>query len=81
MSKSDFIEEFGPVSSRGYSDSQSPQAHRGSAQDFEQFSKGDVQDSAKYGQRVSPENASGSKVDSDLGIESVNERAFPARRK
>jgi hypothetical protein len=61
--------------------SRSPQSARGSSQDYEQFTKGEVQDSARTGQRVSPENVGASKVTSDLSIESINERAFPTRKK
>ena|SRR5204863_5024967 len=78
MSKSDpFIEEYAPVPRGGYSDSQSPQAHRGTAQDYEQFSKGDVEDGLDVDQRVAPENAGASKVESKLAIDSINPRADP----
>lgn len=80
MSKSDpFIEEFAPVPNSGYSDSQSPRAHRDSTNETDALAKGSVQDSARYGQRLLPENASASKVQSDLGIESINKRADRVR--
>ena len=75
MSKTDrFIEDYYTPPNSGYG-SQSPQANRGSAQDHEQHSKGAVQDSSRYAQRVSPENAGAEKVDSSLDQELINRRA------
>jgi hypothetical protein len=73
-SKSDkFIEEYASVPRGGYS-SQGPQAIRGTAQDFGQFAKGDVEDGLHIDQRVAPEDRRAFEVESDLGIESVNKR-------
>jgi hypothetical protein len=76
MSKGDFIEEFAPVPSGHPADSQSPRAHREEAGEFTR----DVSDSARYGQRISPENRGAEKIDSDLSIESINNRAYKPRR-
>jgi hypothetical protein len=51
-----------------------PQAIRGTAQDFGQFAKGDVEDGLHIDQRVAPEDRRAFEVESDLGIESVNKR-------
>jgi hypothetical protein len=61
-----------PVSRAGYSDSQSPQAHRGSAQDFERLSKGEVQDGLHLNQRVEPGNEHAWENTSSLHIEDEN---------
>jgi hypothetical protein len=74
------VEEFAPVPRDGYSDSQSPRAHRETTNEAEAFAKGEVNDSARSAQRVSPENVGANKVESDLSIESVNERAYPRRK-
>ena len=56
--------------------SQSPQAKRGSSQDYEQFSKGDSLDGIKQMRKDGgPENADAWDAKSDLSIESTNKRA------
>jgi hypothetical protein len=58
------------------SDSQSPQAKRGSSQDYEQFTKGESLDQIKpMRKNGGPENADASMLKSDLSIESINKRA------
>jgi hypothetical protein len=64
------------------SSSRSPQSARGSAQAYEKFSKGEVNIGINALRKDGgPENEGASKVTSDLSIESVNQRAYPARRK
>jgi hypothetical protein len=69
--KSDFIEEYAPVPRSGYSDSQSPQAHRGGRGDL---GSGDVQDGLHLNQRVAPENRGAFDNASRLRIEDENPR-------
>jgi hypothetical protein len=58
------------------SDSRSPQSKRGSAQDYEKFSKGENQDGIRPITKSGGEgNADAWKVKSDLSIESSNKRA------
>jgi hypothetical protein len=80
MSKSDRVIEDYYTPPRGApSDSQSPQAHRGSSQDHEQFSKGDVPGWAAPGKTDAANKGAWDNA-SPLEIEDVNEGAFPKRR-
>jgi hypothetical protein len=63
------------------SSSRSPQSARGSAQDYEQFSKGEVNEGINsFRKDGGPENEGASKVTSSLRMEDVNERAYPTRK-
>jgi hypothetical protein len=63
------------------SSSRSPQSARGSAQAYEKFSKGEVNESINaFRKDGGPENEGSSKVTSSLRMEDVNERAYPKRK-
>ncbi len=61
--------------------SASPQSKRGSAQDYEQFSKSEVNMGINaFRKDGGPENVGASKLDGELSIESINSRAYKPRR-
>jgi hypothetical protein len=77
MAKSDhLVEEFAPAPRGGYSDSQSPRAHRSTTNDVDAFAKGENLDGIRPMRKEGGEpNADAWDNTSALDIERVNRRA------